>query len=88
MNVDRNIARIEAGIGYTFNNKLNCAEALQMGDKTIPLVVNGTRHIVDKNERLESLGDAWADAVLCNIWYTSRDAEGTQSLMHKPEMFH
>jgi ribonuclease-3 len=75
--VDQLIARIEELTGYVFTNKLLCAEALQMGDKSIPLRINGTLHFIDKNDRLESLGDAWADAVLCNMWYHSRDAQGT-----------
>jgi dsRNA-specific ribonuclease len=88
MNMDQTIARIESLAAYTFHNKLLCAEALQMGDKTIPLTINGTRHIIDKNERLECLGDAWADATLCNMWYASRDTQGSHPLPRKSQRHH
>jgi ribonuclease-3 len=80
LNIDQQIAQIEQITAYTFNNKLFCAEALQMADasRSVLLDINGTPHAISKNDRLESLGDAMADAILCKIWYDFRDAQGTQ----------
>jgi hypothetical protein len=75
--IDLKIAQTEQPIGYTFETKLFCAEALQMAAAAVYLHVSGTRHVVKKNRDLEALGDTIIATILCTKWYNFQDARGT-----------
>lgn len=74
--IDQNIAHIEKICGYTWNNKLLCAEALNIAAPGEHFVIAGTLHRIDKNERLEFLGDSIMASVLAKICYNHHDSNG------------
>ncbi|KAH7092615.1 ribonuclease III domain-containing protein [Paraphoma chrysanthemicola] len=76
--VEEKIAKVEEIIGYSFTDKLLCAEALQTaGAPNNRLTVNGTLHAVNKNDRLAILGDSVMTVVLCEFWYGYQNGQGS-----------
>jgi hypothetical protein len=65
--MDQNIAQAEKIIGYSFANKLNAAEALQMGDTWNNLPINGELHKVKRNNLLKIYGQTTLEAVLSKM---------------------
>jgi ribonuclease-3 len=78
--VDLNIAQIEMIFGYTWVNKLLCAEALNIAAPGEHVIIAGTQYRIAKNERLELLGDSIMAAVLAKICYDYFDGNGISSL--------
>ena len=77
MSIDSHITGVEATIGYTYQDKSLCAEALQMRDTfSVYLTFGGRNREIAHNSRLELLGDRIIDAVLCKKWYKTRDING------------
>ncbi|KAF2874357.1 ribonuclease III domain-containing protein [Massariosphaeria phaeospora] len=76
MNANENIAMAEQILAYTFNDKLLCAEALQMAAPTTFLVVNNNFEGVKNNKRLAVLGDVALAQALCKMWYQATDGAG------------
>ncbi|KAI4713528.1 hypothetical protein J4E89_000974 [Alternaria sp. Ai002NY15] len=74
--MDSRILQVQTMTGNHFQNKLLCAEALQMKEPNCPLRVEGTLHLFHKNRDLELVGDAVIDAVLATMWYEARDHNG------------
>ena len=64
------ISLCESIIGYEFESKLLCAEALNAaGDGMAIYTLNGLLHRMPKNDRLAVYGDSVADSHLCDLWY-------------------
>jgi dsRNA-specific ribonuclease len=80
--VDNSISRVETITGYTFKNKLLCAEALQMKEPNCSLRIADVIHSVNKNRDLELVGDAVVNPVLVKMWYEASNHNGTFSLHH------
>ncbi|KAL5116343.1 hypothetical protein ACEQ8H_005801 [Pleosporales sp. CAS-2024a] len=62
--VDVKIATMETIIGYTFTNKLLCAEALQRMAPQVTLSIAGMPCNIESSQKLESVGDTVIDFVL------------------------
>lgn len=83
LRVKATASKVEAILGYTFINKLLCAEAVQMaGPRATVNVEDGDSFAskfrqVDNNKRLAVLGDAVLAKLLCEEWYQTTDANGT-----------
>ncbi|KAH7066186.1 ribonuclease III domain-containing protein [Paraphoma chrysanthemicola] len=76
--VEQKIAQVEEIVGYSFTDKLLCAEALQTaGLPNNRLTVNGTSHVVNKNDRLAILGNSIMAAILCELWYGYQNDQGS-----------
>lgn len=66
------VSRCEAIIGYEFESKTLCGEALNAsGDFTAAYAQGGTPRQMPKNDRLAVLGDSVAESHLCNLWFPS-----------------
>ena len=63
---DQKIAEAEQILGYSFTNKLLCAEAVQMAGPRAFLAISGAFQTLDKNHRLAVLGDGVLAKVLCD----------------------
>ena len=64
------VGAVEERIGYRFNDRMLCIQALQNANGT-PLVFNGTYYPVIRNNRLALLGDRVLSLALCEMWYKS-----------------
>jgi len=84
--MDSRILQVQTMTGHHFQNKLPCAEALQMKEPNCPLRVEGTLHLFHKNRDLELVGDAVIDAVLATMWYEARDHNGISRLQRSPQL--
>lgn len=62
---------IEERIGYCFNNKLLCIEALKTTGPGCPLYYSGVEVNLPQNKRLALLGDRVLSLALCELWYLS-----------------
>ena len=83
MSIDSHITGVEATIGYTYQDKSLCAEALQMRDKSSAyLTFGGKKRAIAHSSRLALLGDRIIDAVLCKKWYNTRDINGNLFSSH------
>ncbi|KAH7135180.1 ribonuclease III domain-containing protein [Dendryphion nanum] len=76
MAANKSIARVEQIIGYTFNNRLLCVEALQMSAPQQIVFLDKKNHIVEYNKRLAILGDLTLDKVLGKMWYERQNQFG------------
>jgi ribonuclease-3 len=76
-NIETTASKVEAITGYTFTNKLLCAEAVQMASPQIRIVYNGSKQLLNNNKRLSILGNAVLAKVLCATWFGIRDDHGT-----------
>jgi ribonuclease-3 len=84
-NIDAKIARVEEIIGYTFTDKVLCAEALQTaGFPQDRLTITGTIHLIRTNSRIAVLGDAVMALVLCEVWFPYRNNQRKNSASHLP----
>lgn len=83
MNADQKIAEVERILEYNFNDKLLCAQALQMAAPLSVLSVNGSNRMVDINKRLAILGDAVAAQTLCRVWFATKNQFGTLIRAHR-----
>lgn len=70
------IADAERILQYSFTNKVNCAEALQMAAPNVLKSINGQAVFTKKNDRLAVWGDAKLREVLAQIWYEHDGAQG------------
>ena len=61
-------------IGYTFQNKILCVEALLTYNATV--VYQGAKCIVRKNDSLAVHGDAVLDAHLSSLWVKTGRSKG------------
>ena len=69
------VAACESIIGYVFDNKLLCLEALQTSGHLLRWQQDLVR--VEKNDRLAVFGDSVAKALLCKQWLdTGRNKGG------------
>jgi ribonuclease-3 len=80
-NVYTTADRIEAMTGYTFTNKLLCAEAAQMASPQTAVVFEGRFRHVENNKRLAILGDTVLQKVLCAAWFETYDTHGRMSYL-------
>lgn len=71
------VGRIEERIGYKFNDKIHCIEALKYTPSTTPLYFKGVVVKVDKNSRLALLGDRALGLVLSEIWFHTGNTLGS-----------
>lgn len=62
------VGLVEAKIGYTFNNKMTCIEAIKTS-KRWSLYFQGTTIEVGTNQRLALLGDRALALALCDMWF-------------------
>ncbi|KAF2124491.1 ribonuclease III [Dothidotthia symphoricarpi CBS 119687] len=76
LNTGDKAAQIEEMIGYTFNNKLFAAEAVQMAAPQTAVIHEGMFFGLENNKRLSLLGDAVLAKVLCDKWFHARDNRG------------
>lgn len=81
-NIDAKISEMEKIVGYTFEDKWLCAEALQMAGFPGILSVGQVCQFVEKNTRLAVLGDSVMSPVLSQIWFQHRDDQGTTRTNH------
>jgi hypothetical protein len=70
------VGRIEESMGYTFNDKMLCIQALKITSSVIPLYSKGVVHQVDRNHRIALLGDRVLGLALCDIWFMSGNTTG------------
>lgn len=67
------VSRCEAIIGYVFESKILCGEALNAAaDAMAWYTLDGRGHHMPKNDRLAVYGDSAADLYLCSLWYKTR----------------
>jgi ribonuclease-3 len=78
--VEATAKQIEAITGYTFNNKLLCAEAVQMAAPQVAVIFQGEFRALANNKDLAILGDAILAKVVCAAWYAARDTNGKRTL--------
>ncbi|EXL66158.1 hypothetical protein FOPG_17648 [Fusarium oxysporum f. sp. conglutinans race 2 54008] len=63
------VSQCEAIIGYCFNSKVLCAEALNAAaDSKSVYILDGILQRMPKNDRLAVYGDSAAAFYLCSIW--------------------
>jgi hypothetical protein len=63
------VSQCEAIIGYCFNSKVLCAEALNAAvDSKSVYILDGLLQRMPKNDRLAVYGDSAAAFYLCSIW--------------------
>ncbi|EWY79919.1 hypothetical protein FOYG_16983 [Fusarium oxysporum NRRL 32931] len=63
------VSQCEAIIGYCFNSKVLCAEALNAAaDSKSVYILDGLLHRMPKNDRLAVYGDSAAAFYLCSVW--------------------
>lgn len=73
----QNVSRCETIIGYVFESKTLCGEALNAAaDDTVVYSLGGTHHRMPKNTCLAILGDAVATSRLCSLWIDSGLSSG------------
>ncbi|OAL50532.1 hypothetical protein IQ07DRAFT_599636 [Pyrenochaeta sp. DS3sAY3a] len=63
------VGLVEGKIGYTFNNKIMCIEALKVPSMTWPLYFEGIEIKVGSNKRLALIGDRVLALSLCESWF-------------------
>lgn len=81
--VNATASKVELLTGYSFNDKLLAAEAVQMAAPQVAVVYGSFRGL-PSNKRLSILGDAVLAKHLCTLWYSAHDARGTQSPQAPP----
>jgi hypothetical protein len=63
------VSQCEEIIGYCFNDKVLCAEALNTaGDAKSFYILDGFYRQMPKNGRLAVYGDSIAESYLCSLW--------------------
>lgn len=73
----QNVSRCESIIGYVFESKTLCGEALNAAaDSMAEYALGGTPRRMPKNTRLAIFGDAVASSRLCSLWLDSRLSSG------------
>ncbi|KAF2867062.1 ribonuclease III domain-containing protein, partial [Massariosphaeria phaeospora] len=77
------VSQTEAAIGYTFNNKMLCVEALKMSGSATPLYCNGSVWPVANNNRLALLGDRALGMVICEIWFMTGNSTRDYSVAER-----
>lgn len=66
------VSQCEDIIGYTFESKPLCGQALNMAaDSRAVYALGGTMQRMPKNDRLAVYGEAVAAAHLCGLWLDS-----------------
>lgn len=73
--MERNVELCERGIGYTFKNKRQNAESLNMSGN--PIYFEGQFVRIPKNTRLAVYGDSVAAALLCRKWVHTSLTKGS-----------
>ena len=73
----QNVSRCESIIGYVFESKTLCGEALNAAADSMAIYsLDGTHHQMPKNIHLAILGDAVAALRVCSLWYDNRLLNG------------
>ncbi|VZI11148.1 unnamed protein product [Fusarium fujikuroi] len=68
------VSQCEAIIGYCFNSKVLCAEALNAAaDSKSVYILDGLLQRMPKNDRLAIYGDSAVAFYLCSIWTLRKD---------------
>ena len=71
------VFRCETIIGYVFESKTLCGEALNtVGGDMAAYTLDGTLRWMPKNDRLAVFGDAVAASCLCSLWLDSGLSKG------------
>lgn len=63
------VGALEQRLGYKFQDKMICIEALKLSDSNTPLYYGGAIHHAGKNNRLALLGDRVLSLAVCEIWF-------------------
>lgn len=71
--IAKRVSRVENDIGYTFENKMLCIEALtaDLGEQ-LPLHWEGNIICRENNTRLAQFGDRILQMVVCDLWFETR----------------
>ena len=72
----QNISQCEDIIGYVFNSKAFCSEALNAAGPLVCRAPDGTLRGVPTNTRLAVFGRSIADSHLCGSWFDSGLSRG------------
>jgi ribonuclease-3 len=79
------VATCESIIGYVFENKLSCLEALQTSGHVLRWQQDLIR--IERNDRLAVYGDVVAKAFLCKQWLDTGRSKGGYNISLSPSAF-
>jgi len=82
------VGSLENHLGYRFQNKMTCIEALKLSGIEIPFYYSGSIHNVGKNNRLALLGDRVLSLALCEIWFQTEHSTCTSTLFPSRQAAH
>jgi dsRNA-specific ribonuclease len=75
------VGALEVRLGYTFNNRATCIEALKNTGDHCPIYHDGIIYDYKRNNRLALLGDRVLSLVVCEMWFETEHSTRDHSVM-------
>jgi dsRNA-specific ribonuclease len=75
------VGALEVRLGYTFNNRATCIEALKNTGDHCPIYHDGIIYDYKRNNRLALLGDRVLSLVVCEMWFETEHSTKDHSVM-------